>query len=49
MRSHPLPHDITVLADAADIPGLGHLPVNAFVLHGDQPLLVDTGMPALRT
>jgi glyoxylase-like metal-dependent hydrolase (beta-lactamase superfamily II) len=48
MRSHLLPHDITVLADAADIPGLGHLPVNAFVLHGEQPLLVDTGMPAER-
>jgi hypothetical protein len=48
MRSHAATDDITVLAHAEEIPGLGHLPVNAFVLHADQPLLVDTGMPAAR-
>ncbi|WP_100501163.1 MBL fold metallo-hydrolase [Geodermatophilus chilensis] len=48
MRSHRLSDDLTVLAHAEEIPGLGHLPVNAFVLHAEQPVLVDTGMPAVR-
>ena len=48
MRSHRPTDDVTVLAHAEEIPGLGHLPVNAFVLHAEQPLLVDTGMPAHR-
>jgi glyoxylase-like metal-dependent hydrolase (beta-lactamase superfamily II) len=48
MRSHRLSDDLTVLAHAEQIPGLGHLPVNAFVLHAEQPVLVDTGMPAVR-
>ena len=34
---------IDVLTDDVDIPGLGHLPINAYVLHGDAPVLVDTG------
>jgi hypothetical protein len=46
MRSHTAVPDTTVLADAAEIPGLGHLPVNAFVLHAEQPVLVDSGLPA---
>lgn len=48
MRSHRPTDDVTVLAHAEEIPGLGYLPVNAFVLHADQPLLVDTGMPRCR-
>ena len=48
MRSHAASDDITVLASSAEIPGLGHLPVNCFVLHAQQPVLVDTGMPADR-
>jgi len=48
---------IDVVASAASIPGFGSLAINAFVLHGDEPLLVDTGviteadefMAALRT
>lgn len=43
--SRPAP-DVTALADAVPIPGLGVLPVNAFVLHAEQPVLIDTGMPA---
>jgi flavorubredoxin len=35
--------DIDVLTDDVPIPGLGLVPVNAFVLHGPEPLLVDTG------
>jgi flavorubredoxin len=35
--------DIDVLTSSFPIPGLGSVPINAFVLHGDQPVLVDTG------
>ncbi len=39
------PHaEVTVLHDQAEIPGLGFLPVNAFVLHAEQPVVVDTGL-----
>ena len=40
--------DVVALADAAPIPGLGFLPVNAYVLHAEQPVLVDSGLPASR-
>lgn len=40
-RPHP---DVTVLHDEAEIPGLGFLAVNAFVLHAEQPVVVDTGL-----
>ena len=40
--------DVTSLVDAVEIPGLGFLPINAFVLHAEQPVLVDTGQPASR-
>ena len=35
--------DIDVLTSAFPIPGLGLVPINAFVLHGSEPILVDTG------
>ncbi len=34
---------IDVLTSDVEIPGLGHLPINAYVLHGAEPVLVDTG------
>src|SRR3954465_12936443 len=40
--------DMTALRDKAEIPGFGVLPVNAFVLHAAQPMLIDTGMPVSR-
>ena len=40
-RPHP---DVTVLNDYLEIPGLGFLPINAFVLHADQPVVLDTGL-----
>jgi hypothetical protein len=44
MRVHrPLP-DVTVLNDRMEIPGVGHLPINAFVLHAAEPVVVDTGL-----
>lgn len=37
---------VDVLTSTADIPTLGALAVNAFVLHGAEPVLVDTGTVA---
>jgi hypothetical protein len=37
--------DVSAIRDAVEIPGFGALPINAFVLHAEQPLLVDTGQP----
>jgi len=37
--------DVSVIRDAVEIPGLGALPINAFVIRGEQPVLVDTGRP----
>ncbi len=48
METLRLSRDVTVLHDSARIPGLGVLPVNAFLLRAEQPVLVDTGMPASR-
>lgn len=44
MQVNRISPDVAVLADQAPIPGLGTLPVNAFVLHGREPLVVDTGL-----
>ena len=49
--------DVDVLTTNFPVPGLGLVPINAFVLHGPEPVLVDTGtvvqadefMAALRT
>lgn len=44
MRTQRLQHDVTILSDSLEVPGIGHLPVNAFVLHAAQPVVVDTGL-----
>jgi glyoxylase-like metal-dependent hydrolase (beta-lactamase superfamily II) len=36
--------DVTSFTDCAPIPTVGFLPVNAYLVHAEQPLLVDTGM-----
>jgi hypothetical protein len=36
--------DVTVFADAQEVPGLGHVPVNAYLLHAEQPVVIDTGL-----
>src|SRR4051794_16252281 len=41
-------NDVTAIRDEVEIPGLGALPINAFVLHAQQPVLVDTGRPVAR-
>lgn len=40
--------DTDVLCAYMPVPGYGILPVNAYVIHGPQPVLVDTGLAALR-
>jgi len=40
-RPHP---DVTVFNDQLEVPGIGHLPINAYVLHAEQPVVVDTGL-----
>jgi len=44
MEKHRISSDVTVLSDHAEIPGIGFLPVNTFVLHAEQPVVVDTGL-----
>lgn len=44
MQTHRVTPDVTVLSDTAEVPGIGFLPVNAFVLHAEQPVVVDTGL-----
>ena len=44
MERHRITPEITVLSDHAEVPGIGFLPVNTFVLHSKQPVVVDTGL-----
>ncbi|PYC84723.1 MBL fold metallo-hydrolase [Streptomyces tateyamensis] len=36
--------DVSVLSDSLEVPGIGHIPVNSFVLRAQQPVVVDTGL-----
>src|SRR3954471_19796766 len=40
--------DIHAIRDYVEIPGLGVLNINAFVIEAEQPVLVDTGRPVER-
>ena len=44
MRTFRAHRDVSVVNDCLEIPGLGFLPVNAFVIHAAQPVVVDTGV-----
>ena len=44
METHKIGTDVTVLSDSAEVPGIGFLPVNTFVIHAEQPVVVDTGL-----
>jgi len=44
METHRINPDVTVLSDSAEVPGIGFLPVNTFVIHAEQPVVVDTGL-----
>ena len=43
ISSYKAARDIDVLTSNVPLPGFGLVPVNAFVLHGSEPVLVDTG------
>ncbi|MFD3941446.1 MBL fold metallo-hydrolase [Streptomyces sp. NPDC058579] len=44
MDTHKVGSDTTVLADSLEAPGIGHIPVNAYVLTATEPVVVDTGL-----
>jgi glyoxylase-like metal-dependent hydrolase (beta-lactamase superfamily II) len=44
MHIHRLGRQVSVLSDQLPVPGIGVLPVNAFVLHAAEPVVVDTGL-----
>ncbi|MFF8610589.1 MBL fold metallo-hydrolase [Streptomyces sp. NPDC015346] len=44
MDTHKVGSDTTVLADSLEAPGIGHVPVNAYVLTAKEPVVVDTGL-----
>jgi len=44
METHNINPDVTVLSDCAQVPGIGFLPVNAYVVHAQEPVVVDTGL-----
>ncbi|GGR14356.1 MBL fold metallo-hydrolase [Streptomyces roseolus] len=44
MDTHKVGSDTTVLADSLEVPGMGHVPVNAYVLTAAEPVVVDTGL-----
>lgn len=43
MDSYKATHDIEVITSNFPIPGYGLVPINAFVIKGSEPILVDTG------
>jgi glyoxylase-like metal-dependent hydrolase (beta-lactamase superfamily II) len=44
MRTHRIGRDVSVLNDDIPVPGIGFLAVNAFVIRGAQPVVVDSGL-----
>jgi len=44
MPSYRAHQDVSVLNDHLEVPGLGFLAVNAFVIHAAHPVVVDTGL-----
>jgi hypothetical protein len=57
METYKAATDIEVITSNFPLPGFGFVPINAFVIKGAEPILVDTGsgvqsaefMPALRS
>jgi glyoxylase-like metal-dependent hydrolase (beta-lactamase superfamily II) len=44
MHTYRINEHVSVLNDHLEIPGIGFLPINAFVLHAGEPVVVDTGL-----
>lgn len=47
LESRKVAADISSIVSYLPVPGYGVLPVNAFVIHAEQPVLVDTGLASL--
>ena len=43
MQTYKAAPDVDVITSTATIAGFGQLAINAFVIHADEPVLVDTG------
>jgi len=44
LQTYRVGPDVTVLNDQLEVPGIGFLPVNAFVLLAAEPVVIDTGL-----
>ncbi len=44
MHAYRIGRHVTVINDHLEVPGIGFLPANAFVLHGREPVVIDTGL-----
>jgi hypothetical protein len=44
MHTYRIARDVSVINDQLPVPGIGFLPVNAFVLHAAEPVVIDTGL-----
>jgi hypothetical protein len=44
MHTYRVHQDVSVINDYLEVPGLGFVPVNAFVIHAGEPVVVDTGL-----
>ena len=44
MHTYRINEHVSVLNDQLEIPGIGFHPINAFVLHAREPVVVDTGL-----
>jgi len=44
MKTYRIAPDVTVLNDYLDVPGIGFLDANSFVLHSREPVVIDTGL-----
>src|SRR3954453_10520257 len=43
-QPYPVGSDVHVLPSELAVPGVGSIPINSFVLHSEQPVLVDCGL-----
>ena len=44
MNTHRIGADVTVLNDHLEVPGIGFLDVNSFVVQASEPVVIDTGL-----
>ena len=50
MRALPINAETTMFTSVVPIPTVGNLPVNSFLIRGEEPTLVDTGItPEVRS